>query len=78
MLKQLQEEDFILHDHSHILDPAALARVSAMLGDSQTAKVDAKLLAMTPNVRMIALYGDRYDGLDLDRSEEHTSELQSH
>ena len=26
MLKALQEEGFVLHDHSHILDPAALAQ----------------------------------------------------
>lgn len=66
MLKDLQEQDFVLHDHSHILDPAALARVRALIGNGATAKVDKKLLMMMPNVKMISIFGETYDGLDLD------------
>ena len=35
MLKALQEEGLVLHDHSHILDPAALARVPVLLAQAE-------------------------------------------
>ena len=39
-----------VHDHGHLIDPAAFTRVSVMVGTSEM-KVDAKLLATYPHVR---------------------------
>lgn len=66
MLKSLQEQDFIVHDHAHLLDTSALGRVTALVGTGGNAKVDRKLLAMLPKLRMIAIFGTGYDGIDLD------------
>jgi lactate dehydrogenase-like 2-hydroxyacid dehydrogenase len=66
MLKRMQELEFVLHDHSHILDPAALARAKVLVGKGEFAKVDKKLLQMMPNVKLIAIVGETYAGLDLD------------
>ena len=66
MLKRMQELEWVLHDHSHILDPAALARATVLIGRSESSKVDKKLLQMMPKVQLIAIVGERYDGLDLD------------
>ena len=66
MLKRMQELEFVLHDHSHILDPAALARASVLIGRGETVKVDKKLLQMMPNVKLIAIVGENLSGLDLD------------
>jgi hydroxypyruvate reductase len=66
MRKRMQELEFVLHDHSHILDPAALARTKVLIGRSESSKVDKKLLQMMTNVKMIAIVGDSYSGLDLD------------
>ena len=57
MLKALQEEGFVLHDHSHILDPAALARVPVLLAQADLARIDAKLLTMLPQARRLVLLG---------------------
>lgn len=66
MRKRMQELEFVLHDHSHILDPAALARTKVLIGRSESSKVDKKLLQMMPNVKLIALVGETYSGLDMD------------
>ena len=66
MLKRMQELEWVLHDHSHILDPAALARATVLIGRSESAKVDKKLLQMMPNVKLIALVGEDFSGIDLD------------
>jgi hydroxypyruvate reductase len=66
MLKRMQELEFVLHDHSHILDPAALARAKVLIGRGESTKVDKKLLQMMPNVKMISIVGDNHAGLDLD------------
>lgn len=66
MLKRMQELEWVLHDHSHILDPAALARTTVLIGRSESSKIDKKWLQMMPKVQLIALVGERYDGLDLD------------
>ena len=66
MLKRMQELEWVVHDHSHILDPAALARATVLIGRSASSKVDKKLLQMMPKVQLIAIVGERYDGLDLD------------
>jgi len=57
MLKALQEEGLVLHDHSHILDPAALARVPVLLAQADLARIDAKLLTMLPQARRLVLLG---------------------
>ena len=57
MLKALQEEGIVLHDHSHILDPAALARVPVMLAQADLARIDAKLLQMMPQVQRLVVLG---------------------
>lgn len=66
MLKRMQELEWVLHDHSHILDPSALARATVLIGRSESSKVDKKLLQMMPKVQLIAIVGERYDGIDLD------------
>ncbi len=64
MMKALQEAEYILHDHTHIKDPGALGKVTALIGTG-AAKVDKKLLTMLPNVRLIAICGASYDGVDV-------------
>jgi lactate dehydrogenase-like 2-hydroxyacid dehydrogenase len=64
MMNELQQ-DYVLHDHAHILDPEAFTKVTAFVGVGSTAKVDRKLLAMFPNVKMISIFGVGYDGIDV-------------
>lgn len=64
MMKALQEADYIVHDHTHIKDPGALSKVTAIIGTG-AAKVDKKLLMMLPNVKLIAICGVGYDGVDV-------------
>jgi lactate dehydrogenase-like 2-hydroxyacid dehydrogenase len=64
MMNMLQEEDYIVHDHTHIIDPGALSKVTALVGTG-VSKVDKKLLSMLPNVKLIALCSVGYDGIDL-------------
>ena len=64
MMNDLQQE-YVLHDHAHILDPEAFTKVTAFVGAGSTAKVDRKLLAMFPNVKMISIFGVGYDGIDV-------------
>lgn len=66
MMNALQEADYIVHDHSYIKDPDALSKVTALIGTSADAKVDRKLLSMLPHLKMIAICGVGYDGLELD------------
>jgi hydroxypyruvate reductase len=66
MMNALQEADYLVHDHTYIKDPDALSKVTALIGVSADAKVDRRLLSMLPNLKMIALCGVGYDGLDLD------------
>jgi len=64
MMKALQEADYIVHDHTHIKDPGALSKVTAIVGTG-AAKVDKKLLMMLPHVKLIAICGVGYDGIDV-------------
>jgi len=64
MMHDLQQE-YALHDHAHILDPAAFTKVTALLGVGSSSKVDRNLLAMFPNVKMISIFGVGYDGIDV-------------
>ena len=64
MMNALQEENYIVHDHTHIKDPGALSKVTALVGTG-AAMVDKKLLAMLPNVKLIAICGVGYDGVDV-------------
>jgi len=69
MMNDLQQE-YVLHDHAHILDPEAFTKVTAFVGVGSTAKVDRKLLAMFPNVKMISIFGVGYDGVDVAAAQE--------
>jgi hydroxypyruvate reductase len=64
MMQMLQEGDYVVHDHTHIKDPGALSKVTAVVGTG-AAKVDKKLLMMLPNVKLIAICGVGYDGVDV-------------
>jgi lactate dehydrogenase-like 2-hydroxyacid dehydrogenase len=64
MMKALQEAEYTVHDHTHIKDPGALSKVTALIGTG-AAKVDKKLLTMLPNVKLIAICGVDYDGVDV-------------
>lgn len=61
----LQQEDYIVHDHAHIVDPEALSKVTALVGTGSESKVDKNLLCMLPNVKLIALCGVGYDGIEM-------------
>ena len=69
MMNDLQQE-YVLHDHAHILDPEAFTKVTAFVGVGSAAKVDRKLLAMFPNVKMISIFGVCYDGIDVAAAKE--------
>jgi lactate dehydrogenase-like 2-hydroxyacid dehydrogenase len=69
MMNALQEADYTVHDHTHIKDPGALTKVSAIVGTG-AAKVDRKLLMMLPNVKLIAICGVGYDGVDVEAAKE--------
>ena len=69
MMNALQQADYIVHDHAHIKDPGALGKVTALVGTG-AAKVDKKLLSMLPHVKLIAICGVGYDGVDLDAAKE--------
>lgn len=69
MMKALQEADYIVHDHTHIKDPGALSKVTALIGTG-AAKVDKKLLTMLPHVKLIAICGVGYDGVDVAAAKE--------
>jgi lactate dehydrogenase-like 2-hydroxyacid dehydrogenase len=64
MMKALQEADYIVHDHTHIKDPGALSKVTALIGTG-AAKVDKQLLSMLPNLKLVAICGVGYDGVDV-------------
>jgi hydroxypyruvate reductase len=68
-MNALQEADYIVHDHTHIKDPGALSKVTALVGTG-AAKVDKKLLTMLPNVKLIAICGVGYDGIDVAAAKE--------
>ena len=69
MMNDLQQE-YVLHDHAHILDPEVFTKVTAFVGIGSAAKVDRKLLAMFPNVKMISIFGVGYDGIDVAAAKE--------
>ena len=69
MMNALQQADYIVHDHTHIKDPGALSKVTALVGTGAT-KVDKKLLMMLPNVKLIAICGVGYDGVDVAAAKE--------
>lgn len=68
-MQMLQQGDYIVHDHTHIKDPGALSKVTAVVGTGG-AKVDKKLLMMLPNVKLIAICGVGYDGVDIAAAKE--------
>jgi lactate dehydrogenase-like 2-hydroxyacid dehydrogenase len=55
---------YIVHDHNHINEPDALKRVVAIVGEGET-KIDRKLLALMPNVKIISVFGAGYEGVDV-------------
>lgn len=63
MMNGLQT-DYIIHDHANVKDVSVLERVTALVGDD-AAKVDRNLLAMLPNVKMIAIFGEGYEFIDV-------------
>ena len=65
LMHAMQQEDYIVHDHAHIVDPMALSKVTALVGTGSESKVDRNLLAMLPNIKLVALCGVGYDGIDL-------------
>jgi lactate dehydrogenase-like 2-hydroxyacid dehydrogenase len=69
MMQMLQQGDYVVHDHTHIKDPGALSKVTAVVGTGG-AKVDKKLLMMLPNVKLIAICGVGYDGVDIAAAKE--------
>lgn len=69
MMTALQQADYIVHDHTHIKDPGALVKVTALVGTA-AAKVDKKLLMMLPNLKLIAICGVGYDGVDVEAAKE--------
>jgi lactate dehydrogenase-like 2-hydroxyacid dehydrogenase len=69
MMNALQEASYIVHDHTHIKDPGALSKVTALVGTG-AAMVDKKLLTMLPNVKLIAICGVGYDGVDVAAAKE--------
>lgn len=69
MMNALHEADYIVHDHTHIKDPGALSKVTAIVGTG-AAKVDKKLLMMLPLVKLIAICGVGYDGVDVAAAKE--------
>jgi hydroxypyruvate reductase len=69
MMNALNEADYIVHDHTHIKDPGALSKVTAIIGTG-AAKVDKKLLVMLPHVKLIAICGVGYDGVDVKTAKE--------
>ena len=70
LMQAMQQEDYVVHDHAHIVDPMALGKVTALVGTGSESKVDRNLLAMLPRVKLIALCGVGYDGIDLDAAKE--------
>ncbi len=64
MMTALQAQ-YQVHDHGHLVDPSILARVSVMIGTSEM-KVDAKLLATYPKVRMVCVVGESFEHIDLE------------
>ena len=54
-----------VHDHGHLTDPSVLSRVTAMVGSSDI-KVDAKLLATYPQVRLVCVVGESYQQVDIE------------
>ena len=63
MMTALQA-NYQVHDHGHLIDPSILSRVSVMIGTSEM-KVDAKLLATYPKIRMVCVVGDSFEHIDL-------------
>ncbi len=55
---------YLMHDNNHITDPDVLKRVVAIVGGGES-KIDRKLLALLPNVKMISVFGVGYDGVDV-------------
>ena len=62
--------DYMVHNHTHINDPLALARTTALIGMGSETKVDRKLLSMLPQVKMISIFGVGYDGVDVQAAKE--------
>ena len=62
--------DYMVHNHTHINDPLALSRTTALIGIGSEAKVDRKLLSMLPNVKLISVFGVGYDGVDVQAAKE--------
>ncbi len=62
--------DYMVHNHTHINDPLALARTTALIGIGSEAKVDRKLLSMLPHVKLISVFGVGYEGVDVQAAKE--------
>lgn len=63
-MAQSLNEQYVVHEKDHIVDPGALGRIRALVGGGDS-KVEAKLMAMLPNLEMISVVGVGYDGVDV-------------
>lgn len=66
--KQALEQVFVVHDRTHLQDPAKFASIAGRIrgiaagGES---KVSAELIAQMPALEMISVFGVGYDGIDV-------------
>ncbi len=66
--KQALEQVFVVHDRTHLQDPAQFASIAGRIrgiaagGES---KVPAELIAQLPALEMISVFGVGYDGIDV-------------
>ncbi len=63
-MAQALNEQYVVHEKDHITDPNALQRIRAIVGGGDS-KVEAKLMALLPNLEMISVVGVGYDGVDV-------------
>jgi hydroxypyruvate reductase len=63
-MAQTLNEQYVVHEKDHITDPGALQRIRAIVGGGDS-KVEAKLMALLPNLEMISVVGVGYDGVDV-------------
>jgi hydroxypyruvate reductase len=65
---QALQDAYIVHDRTHLQDPAAFASIAPRIrgiAASGESKVGADLLAQLPALEMISVFGVGYDGVDV-------------
>lgn len=65
---QALQEAFVVHDRTHLQDPAAFAPVAARIraiAASGESKVGTQLLQQLPALEMVSVFGVGYDGIDV-------------